>query len=534
MREVKQLVEVRRDADAASQSAKPAAQLCAAITKIADLGRTALGAGACAIAWDAPGGAADTVAATTAAADEAASAVRTALAVFTQQPGSGAQEIRAEIHATEIAPGVIGVAIRDGAIVVWVALAHLKNTGRIVPKTQAILELVGRAALAAVAQSENANSRRFWRIRGAAVLARDAATAASGAAREAQRETLERAAREIAALTGPGRMAAMGEAVARALGCRRWLVAAPRAGMLRIVAAARAIAPPRELPESSVIVECSRSGKTITCLPDSTASRARPEDKIFGGAWIVFSARPAVIGLAEGDIAASGFAARAEAFGARLAPLVRAWIAEDTLDECRALVNRLALRMYTAIDDERARIARDLHDDQAQLLAAAQIALDGGTEEARNLFRQIAQELRARIRELKPPALGRIILADALESEAERMRRQGIEVHLLKGKDAARISPAVQRLCWQVAREALANVARHSGASTVEVAVDREDHCSRVIVRDNGRGMPAGSDAHATAGIGGIRERLELMGGKLEIESGPSGTVLRAEIPEPA
>ncbi len=529
MREAKPLHEVRRAASAAAQSAKQAAQLCAAITKIAELGRTALGASACAVAWDAPGGAADIAAAATASGD-AASGAQIALAAFAHRTGGTAQEIR----ATEIAPGVIGLALREGVIAVRVGLAHPKDSARAVPKTQAILELVARAALAAVAGAESANLRGFWRNRGAAVLARGAKIEATGAAREAEREALERAIREIAALDGAGRMAAMGEAVARALGCARWLVAAPSDGALRVVAASRTVAPPRELAESSAIAECARTGRTFTRVSDSAAPRAMPEDKIFGGAWIVFSSGPAVIGLGEGDIAAPGFRARAEAFGARLAPLMRAWVAEDALEGYRALVSRMALRMYAAIDDERSRIARDLHDDQAQLLAAAQIALEGGTEEARSLFRQISQELRARIRELKPPALGRVTLADALQSEAGRMRQQGIEVHLLAAKGAARISPAVQRLCWQVAREALANVARHSGASNVEVAVERDEHCARVIVRDNGRGIPARSDTLATAGLGGIRERLELMGGKLEIESGPSGTVLRAEIPEPA
>ncbi|MHB8381546.1 MAG: ATP-binding protein [Candidatus Binataceae bacterium] len=533
MREVKQLSEVHRAAAAGPGRANLAAQLCAEIATLAELGRTALGASACAVAWQADGDAAETVAAD-AGNEEAASAARVALAALAERPDARARESRREIRAVRIAPNAIGIALGpapgQGAISVRVAIAQPKDAGHATPKTQAILELVGRVAMAAVAGAQSASSRAFWRDRGVALIARDAAMSA----REAQRDALERAAQEIAGLAGPRRMAAMGEVAARALGCRKWIVAAPRDGAMRIVAAARPVALSRELPESSAIVECSRTGRILSRLSGPAASRALPEDKILGAAWIVFPAGPVVIALAEGEIDAQGFSARAEAFGARLAPLLRAWIAEDALEEHRGLVSRLALRMYAAIDDERARIARDLHDDHAQLLAAAQIALEGGTEEARGLFRQIAQELRARIRDLKPPALGRITLADALESEAERMRQQGIEVHLLRAKGVARISAPVQRLCWQVAREALANVARHSGASLVEVALERDAHSSRVIVRDNGRGMPTPSDSHAAAGIGGIRERLELMGGKLEIESGPSGTILRAEIPEPA
>jgi signal transduction histidine kinase len=525
VRDAKYLSRVQSPAAAEPQPENQDAQLCAAITKLAELGRTALGARACVVAWEAPGGAAEASSAGAAAVEELDSA-RVVLAAIAQGAGARAREFR----AAQLAPNLAALGLREGSAAVRVAAAG--GAARTAPKAEAILELVGRAAIAAVAAAESARSRAFWRGKAAAALEQTAALAETAAAREAGLKALEGAAARIAALDGAGRFAAMGEAVALALGCRKWLVAAPRDGGLRIVAAARGIARPRELDEASAISECSRTGRLLIRLPGFAAPRALPEDKILGAAWIVFGSGPAVIGLAEGDLGAAGFSARAEAIGARLAPILRAWTAEDALERNRALVGRLALRMYAAIDDERARIARDLHDDQAQLLAAAQIALEGGGDEAREIFRQIANELRARIRGLKPPALERITLAEALEAELERMRGQGIDGHLLRGKGAARISAPVQRLCWQVAREALANVARHSGANSVEVEIGRDERYSRVTVRDNGRGIRAGADA--AMGIGGIKERLELMGGKLEIESSPSGTILSAEIPEPA
>jgi len=522
VRDAKYLSRVQNPPPAEPESTNQDAQLCAAIAKLAEHGRIALGARACVVAWDTPGGAVEAISPGAAASEE----LRAAIAALAERPGARGREF----CAAEIAPDVTTLGLRDGSVALRVGAAG--GAARIAAKTEAILELVGRAAIATITGAATARSRTFWRDKAAAALARSAALAETAAAREADREALDRVAEKIAVLEGAGRFAAMGAAVASALGCRKWIVAAPRGGALGIVAAARGVARPRELGEASAISECSRTGRPLIRLPGFAAPRALPEDKMLGAAWIVFPSGPAVIGLAEGDLAAPEFGARAETLGARLAPIFRAWNAEDALEDNRALVSRLALRMYTAIDDERARIARELHDDQAQLLAAAQIALEGGGEEARDIFRQIAQELRARIRELKPPALERITLAQALEAELERMRRQGIAGQLVRGRRAEHISAPVQRLCWQVAREALANVTRHSGASEVQVTIKRDERCARVIVRDNGRGMPA--DAHAAMGIGGIRERLELMGGKLEIASSPSGTILSAEIPEPA
>ena len=83
------------------------------------------------------------------------------------------------------------------------------------------------------------------------------------------------------------------------------------------------------------------------------------------------------------------------------------WMLEREAARRNRLVRQLALRMFSAIDEERARIARDLHDDQAQLLAAAKIAIDGPPEAARSIFAQVEGELRRKTRELRPVTLGK-------------------------------------------------------------------------------------------------------------------------------
>lgn len=205
---------------------------------------------------------------------------------------------------------------------------------------------------------------------------------------------------------------------------------------------------------------------------------------------------------------------------------------EAELAQERALVRRLALRMFAAIDEERSRIARDLHDDQAQLLAAARIALEGGRDEARAIFKRLEQELRRKIRELRPAALGDQTLEDALRGEFKRLAEAGIEANLSRGVGAATLSRPVQQLCFQIAREALSNVLRHSRASRVEVGIERKGAVATISIADNGRGIDPGADRRGT-GLAGLAERLQLMGGIVRIDSRPGATKLVAEIPEP-
>jgi signal transduction histidine kinase len=91
----------------------------------------------------------------------------------------------------------------------------------------------------------------------------------------------------------------------------------------------------------------------------------------------------------------------------------------------------------------------------------------------------------------------------------------------------------VQQLCYQVVREALSNVIRHADATLVEIGVEKRGGRVRLSIFDNGKGMSDGGE-RGGMGLGGLGERLDLMGGKLRIESRAGSTRLIAEIPEPA
>lgn len=165
-------------------------------------------------------------------------------------------------------------------------------------------------------------------------------------------------------------------------------------------------------------------------------------------------------------------------------------------------------------------------------MAAARIAIEAGPDEARSVFKQVEEALRLRVRELRPATLGRTPLAEALRYELRRLGEAGIKGRLLHQDRMNLLTRTLQQLCYQVAREALANVIRHAGASSVTIDVVKQGSRVRLSIRDNGRGIDAAS---ASGGIGlkGLRERIELMGGKLKVESRPGTTKLIVELTEP-
>ena len=224
--------------------------------------------------------------------------------------------------------------------------------------------------------------------------------------------------------------------------------------------------------------------------------------------------------------------ARLKAFSARITPIVRAWLLETEGERSARLVRTLGLRMFSAIDNERARIARDLHDHQAQLLAAARIGIEAGPEHARAALKQVEDALRLRVRELRPALLGRLTLADALRQEFSRFANPAISGRLIDPERMNGLPRPVQQLCFQIAREAITNVIRHAQATSIEISVERRAGHTLLKIHDNGSGMNRPSGAGSGIGLTGIGERLDLIGGRLRVDSRLGSTTLIAEIPE--
>ena len=194
--------------------------------------------------------------------------------------------------------------------------------------------------------------------------------------------------------------------------------------------------------------------------------------------------------------------------------------------------------MFSAVDRERQRIARNLHDHQTQLLTAARIALEADPARTRGILRELDESLRHQLREIRPATLGRATLRDALGDEMDRLADAGIRGKLLYPEPAMKLARPLQELCYQVVREALSNVIRHAGANRVELSLARRGGQVILRVDDNGRGLPPPSAQSAAGkervgvGLAGMAERLELMGGRLRIERRDKVTRLTAEIPE--
>jgi two-component system sensor histidine kinase UhpB len=195
-----------------------------------------------------------------------------------------------------------------------------------------------------------------------------------------------------------------------------------------------------------------------------------------------------------------------------------------------------------AQEEERARVARDLHDEVNQSLTglllrleaareAAPPELEGELAETKALANQAMTELLSLARQLRPTALDDLGLAAAIEGQVDRLGGE-IATSLDVEGDFSDLGGDAQLVVYRVAQEALSNAARHSGARCVEVRLRRTDVGGVALeVTDDGRGF-AFDESERGLGIGGMRERALLIGAELTIESRPdSGTTVRLDVP---
>jgi PAS domain S-box-containing protein len=212
-------------------------------------------------------------------------------------------------------------------------------------------------------------------------------------------------------------------------------------------------------------------------------------------------------------------------------------------------LRQLSTHLLRAQDDERRRIARELHDSIGQELAALDLNLGwikqsvddidprtrGVLAESLELVKRCSQEIRDFSYLLHPPLLDEYGLASAVRWYAEGFaRRTGIQVALDLPDDLRRLPLDVETALFRIVQECLTNVHRHAGSSTVRIRIAQESNRLCLEVADKGHGMPlSGPNGNAFrpgVGVSGMQERMREQGGTLEIESNSRGTTVRASL----
>ena len=206
----------------------------------------------------------------------------------------------------------------------------------------------------------------------------------------------------------------------------------------------------------------------------------------------------------------------------------------------------LLQKLITAQEEERKRIARELHDGVGQMLTSLMVgmrtaprggdpaAVQSHTDELCSTAAETLEQVRVLSRQLRPSLLDDLGLAPALERYvAEFARAHPFTTIDLHCDLPARLPATVEIALYRIVQEAMTNAARHGKADMISVLVSRRANTVQAIVEDNGAGFDvAGARRRqSSVGIFGMSERAELLGGALDIESSPAGTTVYVELP---
>jgi PAS domain S-box-containing protein len=222
---------------------------------------------------------------------------------------------------------------------------------------------------------------------------------------------------------------------------------------------------------------------------------------------------------------------------------------ERLVDSRTSELRRLSGRLMTLQDEERRRIAREIHDGLGQELAAAKMILDGilakdknpslqqASLDASQLVDRAIQQVRTISHLLHPPLLDEVGLISALRWFLEGLnQRSGIEIQLdVQPKDLGRLKPDVETAIFRIVQEALTNMFRHSGARHGQVGVVAQNGNITVTVSDDGKGIDDDvmqlRPESVGVGIGGMRQRVAELGGTLRLVNANPGTIVEVVIP---
>jgi PAS domain S-box-containing protein len=276
-------------------------------------------------------------------------------------------------------------------------------------------------------------------------------------------------------------------------------------------------------------------------LRSALATSVRVGGKVIGAVWI------ATLGRSK------KWQPDEVAFGGALGDQMAQAILNAERERSARSLHELAGQLMKTQDEERRRIGRDLHDSTGQLLAVLEInmAMLGRTAagldaRAQALLqdciaqtKQCANSIRTTSYLLHPPLLDEMGLVSAIQWQLDGFRRRsGVRVEAELPAGIQRLPPEDELSLFRVLQEALTNAHRHAGGASVRVRLEQPPGEVILTVSDNGKGIPASALAlfrHGGSSLGvglaGMRERLHQIGGRLEIESGSTGTVLRARLP---
>ena len=308
------------------------------------------------------------------------------------------------------------------------------------------------------------------------------------------------------------------------------------------------------LDDSGTITETNRAARTLFSRPDAPLIGAhlsrvvgeRFADQLLNGEpENAVTVRTEEHGTLLFHLARSG---TIDGSGAQVFQMVFQDITEEDLRHRHAAA--YALTLLRGQEDERRRIAQELHDQPVQSLIHLCRGLDGvrGDEtipmaartqllDARHTAEAIIESLRQIARGLRPPALDDLGLEACVRRlVSDLQERTGMAAGLRFPEHLARLTPEIELAIFRIAQEALSNIERHASARSVSVSIDVDDDEVALAVDDDGVGFehPAliNDPTYAPLGLVGMTERAELLGGRLDIVSTPhGGTHLRAVVP---